>query len=211
MAYRLAVSHDGSEPNQWRYIPTKENPVDDASHGLLARDFLSNKRWIDGPSFLWKETNTWLPCDENVKVVAEHDIEVKGLVQTHSVEISVNKTSISSRIFSRFSSWLKLRKVVVWLLRFKKWFLHRFKFKEEHKMVTFRKKITVEELNEAEVVIAKCVQSECFAEEISLMQSMAMVKESSSLRRLDPFLKDEVVCVGVHLKNAPYEYNDRQH
>ena len=211
VANRIAVIHDGSDLNQWNYVATKENPADDASRGLSAKDLLLNERWIHGPEFLWTEANTWLPCDENISEMAEDDIEVKRLVQTHSMEISLDGMSMSSRIFSRFSSWFKLKKAVAWLLRFKKWFLYRFKRKEEYNPLLFQKRITVEEMNEAENVIVKCVQSECFAEEISTIQSMAMVKKSSSLRRLDPFLKEGILCVGGRLKNAPYEYNDTKY
>ena len=185
LANRIAVIHDGSDPNQWRYVATKENLADDASRGLSANDFLTSKRWIHGPEFLWKQADVWPTCDENISVVAYDDVEVKRLVHTHSVEISNN--GMSSRIFSRFSSWFKLKKAVAWLLRFKKWMLHSIRKKDEQHQLKFQKRITVDEMNEAESVIVKCVQSECFAEEIDTIQSLATVKKSSSLRRLDPF------------------------
>ena len=206
VANRIAVIHDGSDPNQWHYVATKENPADDASRGLSANDFLTSKRWILGPEFLWKQADLWPTCDENISVVADDDVEVKRLVHTHSVEISNN--GMSSRIFSRFSSWFKLKKAVAWLLRFKKWMLHSIRNKDEQHQLKFQKRITVDEMNEAESVIVKCVQSECFAEEIDTIQSLATGKKSSSLRRLDPFLKEGVICVGGRLKNAPYGYND---
>lgn len=55
---------DTTQPKQWRYIPTKENPADDASCGLKVEDFLSNKRWIDGHSFLWKQSDIQFPTSD---------------------------------------------------------------------------------------------------------------------------------------------------
>ena len=34
VANQIALIHDGSEPSQWRYIPSKQNPADDAYRGL---------------------------------------------------------------------------------------------------------------------------------------------------------------------------------
>ena len=155
VANRISVIRDGSDPNQWHYVATKENPADDASRGLSANDFLTSERWIHGPEFLWKEADMWPSCDENISMVAEDDVEVKILVQTHSAEISVNGMSMSSFIFSRFSSWFKLKKAVAWLLRFKKWLLHRFRKKEEQDQLKFQKRITLDEMAEAEDVIVK--------------------------------------------------------
>ena len=34
VANRVALIHDGSSPDQWRYVNTELNPADDASRGL---------------------------------------------------------------------------------------------------------------------------------------------------------------------------------
>ena len=93
---------------------------------------LLNERWIHEPEFLLKEAYTWSPCVENIPEIAEDDIEVKSFFQTHHMEISLDGMSMSSHLFSRFSSWFKLKKAVVWLQRFKKWFLYRFRRIEEY-------------------------------------------------------------------------------
>ncbi len=49
---RIAVIHDLSEVNQWRFVDSKHNPADDASRGLSIEPFLSSKRWFCGPEFL---------------------------------------------------------------------------------------------------------------------------------------------------------------
>ena len=44
VANRLTVIHDGSDPNQWRYVDTDSNPADDASKGLHANQLSSDSR-----------------------------------------------------------------------------------------------------------------------------------------------------------------------
>ena len=43
VAARIAVIHDGSDPNKWNYVEAKENPSDYASHSLSATDLLLNE------------------------------------------------------------------------------------------------------------------------------------------------------------------------
>ena len=45
VANRLFVIPDGSVPNQWRKVGTKENPADDVSRGLSGFEMVSSDRW----------------------------------------------------------------------------------------------------------------------------------------------------------------------
>eukprot|EP00794_Sanderia_malayensis_P011498 gene11498-12693_t len=64
----------------------------------------------------------------------------------------------------------------------------------------------------AEAAIIKCVQQLCFADEFeSLQSSEHTVKGTSSLRKLDPIVKNGILCVGGRLKHAPYEYEHMKH
>lgn len=54
VANRLSVIHDGSSPEQWRYVDSKSNPADDVSRGLTAECLIESKLWLNGPDLLWK-------------------------------------------------------------------------------------------------------------------------------------------------------------
>ena len=54
VANRVQQIRDQTKPTQWRYISTTENPADDASRGLSARQSTGNSRWWTGPSRLWE-------------------------------------------------------------------------------------------------------------------------------------------------------------
>lgn len=47
---RLAVIHEGSQTDQWRYISTKLNPADLASRGTSTKAMLQ-KQWTTEPEF----------------------------------------------------------------------------------------------------------------------------------------------------------------
>jgi hypothetical protein len=54
VANRVQQIREYTNPSQWRYIESKENPADDASRGLSPQELISNPRWLSGPEFLWK-------------------------------------------------------------------------------------------------------------------------------------------------------------
>ncbi|CAG4984588.1 unnamed protein product [Parnassius apollo] len=58
VANRLAEIEEKSKPEDWRWVPTKENPADDATRGIPI-EFDHNARWFNGPSFLRPPEEEW--------------------------------------------------------------------------------------------------------------------------------------------------------
>ena len=92
MTIRIQAIHDGSDVQQWRYVPSDDNLSDDGLRGQSVEKFVTNQHWIKGPNFLWKPLNK--KKDEQF-AVDESDVEVKktskclkiGLVITISLKI----------------------------------------------------------------------------------------------------------------------------
>ena len=80
VANRIFVIRGASDPAQWQYIHTSQNPADSASRGLTVQKLLSSKTWLYGPEFLWKEEETWIPCKVQ-SVIDEGDQRSKGRSQ----------------------------------------------------------------------------------------------------------------------------------
>eukprot|EP00112_Aurelia_sp_Birch-Aquarium-sp1_P001995 Seg1219.7 transcript_id=Seg1219.7/GoldUCD/mRNA.D3Y31 product="hypothetical protein" protein_id=Seg1219.7/GoldUCD/D3Y31 len=116
-ANRLAIIYDGSDPEQWRYIDTASNPADDASRGLHAHQLSSSSRWIQGPPFLWQSERSWLVKPE-IDEIPDDDVELKKKVRSFAVN-DEKEASIISLMFLKFSVWMRLKKAVAWILRFK--------------------------------------------------------------------------------------------
>ena len=120
VANRLSVIHDGSDPSQWRYVNTKDNPADDASRGLTVRKFLQQDRWLKGPNFLWENDESSWPVDpRNVhEIPSDDDPEIK--LKEVKVSCTVVKCEETvNKLLNYFHCWFKLKKVVAWLLRVK--------------------------------------------------------------------------------------------
>ena len=64
MANRICQINENTHVEQWSYIPTRENPADDASRGLNAEWESSNNCWFQRPSFLWQEEKHWPNQDQ---------------------------------------------------------------------------------------------------------------------------------------------------
>lgn len=205
VANRISTIHDGSKPDQWRYVDTKLNPADDASRGLSVDSLLNNTRWIRGPQFLWQSESAWPEYHAVLGEVPQDDSEVKKAMHAYSAHVE-QTDGMTNILFSKFSNWKKLQKAVAWLIRYRKWLM-----RKAHGGSMMKGRITVEEMRKAERCIVSCIQEESFAEELSMLRSGRSVKKSSPLCRLDPVVLDGLLCVGGRLKHAPDGYDLLKH
>ncbi|XP_040191273.1 uncharacterized protein LOC120924392 [Rana temporaria] len=53
VANRVQLIREITDPTQWHYVDTTQNPADHASRGLHVAD-ISTSSWLSGPSFLWR-------------------------------------------------------------------------------------------------------------------------------------------------------------
>ena len=120
VANRIAVIHDGSKPEQWRYVRSSENPADYVSRGQDGASFVKNSQWIDGPQFLWK-TKCIETKELNDISIPEDDPEVKQ-VTAAACQIQAEPSYDSHpmrKLINYYSTWRKLTRAVACLLRFR--------------------------------------------------------------------------------------------
>ena len=117
---RVSTIHEESLPSQWNYVNTNINPADCASRGQSSKELLENKKWIGGPSFLWNPNEFWPQQPIATVPLSDADPEIKKEVKPVYFTTNQNESSTPlSEILNKYSSWIKLRKVVAWILRFK--------------------------------------------------------------------------------------------
>ena len=200
---RLAVIRDASCPRQWRHVESSENPGDSASRGQAAAVFANNQRWFRGPSFLLKESGEWPQAPEGLDDVPEQDVEVKRTVMSTIVKEDRDPLLV---LFSYYSSWYRLRRAVVWILRVKNMLRDLAKSKTNGGGVPERKlcdtPIAFTDLQEAESAVLSYVQRLAFPGDVETLLTSGSVKSTSCLARLDPFLKGDIVRVGGRMANA---------
>ena len=73
VANRVHMIQENCNVEQWRYVPSKENPTDGASRGM---NFANIDRWFQGPKFMRKPQSSWETSSVTVLLQTE-DPELK--------------------------------------------------------------------------------------------------------------------------------------
>ncbi|KAI5085315.1 hypothetical protein C0J45_23790, partial [Silurus meridionalis] len=191
VANRIQQMRSRTEPSQWRYVASDENPADHASRGLFVSELIRSN-WFTGPSFLWQRE---LP-EENIKVeeVDKGDPELKG-AQVLSTQVKKEKSL--SDCLQRFSDWKRLVKAIARLKRCAK--------HAKGLIQNSNESTTLEERREAELFIIHLVQEESFSNEIKFLIQGKDVNSNHAyqLHKLSPFVDDhDTLRVGGRLSQA---------
>ncbi|XP_043222648.1 uncharacterized protein LOC122381925 [Amphibalanus amphitrite] len=198
VANKLAVIHDGSSPNQWRYVPSELNPADSLSRGQSGPAFLAS-RWVLGPAFLESAACEW-PDQSQVQQLqgSTEELEIKKSVV--SATTATEGDDYTAQLLNSTSDWFKLKKRVAWVLRWKQLLQKRVAGRKEsgtRDEDLLSPRLSVQELEMAEAAILRHVQEQAFPEEMS-----GSVRKSSRLFRLNPCVVDGTLRVGGRLVNA---------
>ena len=104
VANRFQKIREISDPNAWMYVDTHQNPADDASRVLTARQFLEGSCWLTGPEFLWKD-GAFKAKQSAAHTLDETDPEVKkGVTLSTEVNNFQNYLDVEQRL-SHVSSY----------------------------------------------------------------------------------------------------------
>ena len=203
VANRLSIIHDGSKPDQWRYIPSALNPADGLSRGQSAQAFL-HSRWTRGPAFLEQSMAEWPDQTHVAQPAVEDDLEELEVKRNVLNTAAVERDS-TMELLNSSSDWHQLKKRVAWLLRLKRVLRQRAAIRRlgvEEDVPDCSSRLTVQELAEAETAVVRYVQGKSFPDEVT----HTPVKKSSSLYRLNPCLTDGMLRVGGRLSIADIPY-----
>lgn len=184
VANRVQKIHLSTTPQQWRYVPTDENPADYASRGAKVEQLMSS-HWFTGPGFLWKEEISL--SEENIPELALGDPEVRR-VQTLNTATK-EQISLASYLVN-ISSWSRATQAVARILRRIK------KDKSTHLS-------TVQERENAERLIIKDLQRQVYQEEWKILSKGSQLPVNNRLHHLNAFVdEDGVIKVGGRLCNS---------
>ena len=88
------------------------NPADYASRGLDERNLEKIHGWFSDPSILWSKDRDWRSCG-NINPVSENDPELRKEVE---VNFTVTDDTIISKIGLLTTRWLKMKKIMAWVI-----------------------------------------------------------------------------------------------
>ncbi|XP_053403186.1 uncharacterized protein LOC128558291 [Mercenaria mercenaria] len=102
VANRVQQIEERTNPNQWNYVASGENPADLASRGASVAEPAKTPMWLNGPEFLWKQGaisanigaqfsyfSDWHRCKREVALVLRYKgklLQKSGKLQTAGVE-----------------------------------------------------------------------------------------------------------------------------
>ena len=230
VANRVQLIQDYTSPSQWKYVNSVDNPADEGSRGMTAKDFVKKSRWIAGPDFLREHEHKWQRQEIEQRDIDADDPEVKKVrVNANTV---AKKNDLLSRL-ERFSSWNRAKTAIAICLKYKKKLKERTKSDKqrsiERESISKNKDATVassllnvEDLEAAEKEIIKIMQADAFPVEIKSLkviqantmfkgrqlekEKKAALKMTSTLHTLDPFVDFEgLLRVGGRIGKANFD------
>ncbi|XP_078051454.1 uncharacterized protein LOC144477602, partial [Augochlora pura] len=187
---RVAKIQKIAKDYNWRYVISTDNPADSLSRGQLPGDFLTNRLWLNGPTWLPESPTGWpsIPIP-NIEVLEQRAI------------VSLTSEITSSEYLNRFSSWTSLQRAIAYCVRF---------CKNASRSEQNTGALSIYELNRAHNHIIKNVQGRHFAREYNNLKRGISVHKDSKILALTPFIDDEgIIRIGGRLQKAALGYNQK--
>lgn len=185
IANRVAKIHDSVEAKSFYHIPGIENVSDCITRGMTPSQLLNYPTWIKGPNWLTKPVSDW-PLDKGTTSIPE---DVDKEERTQVFVLIEPEPNVLLELAQRHSSWLKLLRSTVFLLRFLKLLPRRSSLAVLHS-----------DLLESEKRLVQAVQQECFWKEINNIKEK---KECTPcIQKLSPFLHSNLLRVGGRLSKS---------
>ncbi|XP_061769872.1 uncharacterized protein LOC133560876 [Nerophis ophidion] len=195
---RVQRIRQSSNPDQWNYVCTEENPADHASRSLPVSS-LGQTSWFIGPAFLRKTSAKMTQTSERFELIGpDNDSEIRPQVQTCATYLE--RQILNPDRFQRFSTFTSLVRGVAFLIhvaRTCKRSNQKDGCKGWHKCHQPR---TADEIAQAKYIILRAAQKAAFSGELLALQENKPVSRNSPLLKLNPTLEDGLICVGGRLK-----------
>ena len=200
---RVAVIQDLTHQLTWKHIRGIDNPADVISRGLAPDEIEDCTLWWNAPSFFEKPKTDW---PSSIITINDNDPEV---VKEMKKSLTVSTpTDLFHFIENKFSKPRTLRNVIAYVRRFAN---------NSHKdSVKLSGPLSVDEIEAAEVSIAKVVQQTFFSREYTLLQSQIepapQLDRKSQLLSLAPFLgTDGLIRVGGRIRASSELTTNQKH
>lgn len=189
IANRISKIHNELDPRHFHHISGKDNPADCLSRGLTPAQLLEHPLWFNGPAFARLPVSEWPVHSFDPAAVIDEIPEQK--VNILVTAAAVPKTPlVFYELATRISSWSKLLRIVIYVLRF---------------LRKLSRKFEVSQLDTAEKYVVKDLQKVHFDSE--LKKAEAGIKLPPAFLKLNAFVKDGVFRVGGRLVHSDLNYD----
>lgn len=233
---RVSTIQEITKNMNWRYVPSKENPADLISRGIMPAKFVKNNLWSNGPDWLVQQENAWPQTKLTVTEDEAGTIqsEVKGRQPT--VMANTWKMRKDNHGFAVLVNIQSLQNETVWQINGRKALINILKVKDESilkrrptllsvlrvtAMVTrFIKKLRKQDTHKSYIKIDECreallqwirfEQGAAYKTEIAALQKNNSIENSSKILALTPWLdSDGVLKVGGRIQNSCLTFDEK--
>ena len=128
VANRVGEIQSLTDPQQWQFVPTKENPADLVTRGLKVSELGNCEKWWNDPEFLGNDESEWPINRVNVgqettsMEIKRNDREFPKQANDYVEERTMISLKENKHLWclnpNRFSSWQKFIRVQAWVHRF---------------------------------------------------------------------------------------------
>ncbi|XP_050314830.1 uncharacterized protein LOC126749190 [Anthonomus grandis grandis] len=192
---RIAIIQNLTNDQDWRHVPTQENPADHLSRGLYDNQILEMDMWWYGPKFLKAPPAEWPTSLSKLDTVPE----LKPFSTTVLPTIKIEEFP-----FERFSQFSRLIHVTAYILRFKNNCLKPISDRIQGPLL-------IQEINLAKKYLIKVAQRQSFPYEFSCLIEKRSIDSKSKILNLTPFLdSDKIIRVGGRLEFSNF-LPDKKH
>ncbi|XP_058840885.1 uncharacterized protein LOC131696357 [Topomyia yanbarensis] len=160
VANRVSTIQSTTGSCSWQHVLGESNPADLISRGVNPADIVNLEFWWIGPQWLSVSSYHWprtvLPaCDLSTMP------ESKGNVAMMSVAVA--EPSLSARLFSRYSSFTKLRRSIAYWMRY----LRSLRAAVQKTKPEPFESLSTPDLRDADLALCRIAQREMFSKELS--------------------------------------------
>lgn len=211
VANRVSKVIEGSEGATWFHVRTHENPADVGSRGLRPTQPAEIRPWLEGPSWLKGDRDSW-PSTDGLEGVSPspQDLEVKKVNAVNI--IAVAPTQPLCNLFARYSTLAKLRTTTAWLMR-----LRQVLSKKTSRPVSAKLPLTPAEEEDAVTHLVRASQWAAYPVLMQALEAQPPLagksladlakKQARNMRQLAPFLDEHgLLRVGGRLQRAGLRY-----
>ena len=192
VANRVSKIHSNIDFNRFFYIKGIDNSADCLSRGLTPAQLINHPLWFNGPPFIYLPIDDWPILEFDSKQVADPPETKSRILITADNVNNLAQLPLLYNLASRISSWSKLIKIGVYILRFIKRIPANFE--QSH-------------LDTSEQAILRSLQQVHFASIFKTVNDGKILPRTFA--KLNPFIKDGLLRVGGRLTNSDLDYDSK--
>ncbi|XP_055922749.1 uncharacterized protein LOC129953531, partial [Eupeodes corollae] len=187
----------------WNHVRSACNPADVASRGIPPSFLKSTEIWWMGPSWLCKESHEWPESECGIQEIPVDKLEERKSNKVQVFLSNLTSDTILQEIIANSSDWMKSVRVLAYIFRFIRNYLHLPKGNNCNYLST-------DEIAESKTRLIKYAQNSSFFSEIMILQNGKQLSSRNKLISLSPFLdRDNVLRVGGRLNYSDLSYNEK--